>query len=430
MINKELLNELSKKYNKNKDNIIRERFLNKTELIDLIMDKNTSLDVEFNCLIDTHGITNQYDSGRCWIFGGLNILREKVIKKCNLNNFELSGSFLAYYDKLEKINYIINRLIELVLEGKDIYDKEISNLLNIGVEDGGYFTGFSNLVMKYGIVPKSVFKETYQSTNTGEINQILNRLIKKFYLELELYPKKHKSIKNKYIEYAYRIINNLYGKVPDKFNFEYVDRNNVYHIEKDLTPKLFYKKYININLLDEYVEVCSYEDSKYKYNNLYIIKSSSRIIGTKDNTILNIPLIDMKRMLLKQIRSKELVYFSASIPNKIINGILIDTFNRYGEIFDIDLTLKNNDILKTNETMGEHVMVFSGVNIIDNKPIKWRIENSWGVNEGDRGYFVATDDWVNKYVFNVIINKKYLNKKQKNILKTKPIIVEEMNNKF
>ena len=424
MINKEMLKVLKKKYKNNIDNNVRERILNKVEIKDLITDKNTNCKEEFNIFIKTHGVTNQKNSGRCWIFGGLNILREEIIKNCNLENFELSESYISFYDKLEKFYFLEINIMKRLLQNKNIYDKELSDLLKEGVDDGGYFTGFKNLVKKYGIVPKNVYPESYHSSNTEEVNQILNRLIKKYYLEISNNINKRKKIINKYLEYTYKILSNLFGIIIDKFNFEYIDKNGIYHIDKNLSPKKFYEKYVDINLLSDYIEINSYEDSIFKHYELYEVENTSRIIGYKDNIILNLPHNEIKRLIIKQLKKGELVYFSTSTPNKIIDGVWIDVYLRYGQLFDIDLELNNNDIIKTNETTGEHVMIFSGAKILNNKVYKWRIENSWGEQEGDNGYFTADNDFVDKYVFNIVINKKYLTKKELNILNKNPIKIK------
>lgn len=427
MINKNILKKLKTDYKKNKENKLRERLFNKICIVDLITDNNSNLNEIFNIEIETHGITNQMNSGRCWLFGGLNILREEVIKKCNLDNFELSGSYLAFYDKLERFNYIIENITNILLKNNNI--NYLNELLEEGISDGGYFSSFSYLVKKYGIVPKSIYQESFQSSDTGEINEILTRLIKKYYLEISKNLNNYKIINNKYLEYAYRILSNTYGEIVDTFDFEYKDTNGRYHIDKSITPKDFYDKYIGINL-DDYIEIYSYEDNIYKNNKMYILKDTSRIIGCEDNIVLNVSKKNMKQLLLKQLKNNELVYFSSSTPNKIINGIWIDTFKRYGDILDIDLELTNNDILYSKETKGEHVMIFTGVKLKNNIPIKWKIENSWGEKEGNKGYFISDDDWVNKYVFNIIINKKYLSLKQRDILKSKPISISKKNNKL
>lgn len=268
--------------------------LNKVQLVDLIQDEDTKLNNEFSINIKTHSITDQEASGRCWSFAGLNILREKVIEKCKLDNFELSGSYIAFYDKLERFNIYLERLINYKKNNKNLYNRYVSSLLEHGLGDGGYFTQLANLIEKYGVVPKSVFPETFSSSNTYEINQILSRLLRKFYLELEELSSNEDSLKDRYMGKAFNIVANVYGMPPEKFNFEYTNKNGKYHIDKNITPKEFQK------------------------------------------------------LIIKQLKAKELVYFYCSTTSKRVDGIWIDIMERYGEIFGVDLKLDNNSILKTN----------------------------------------------------------------------------------
>lgn len=166
MLNLENINKFRKNYEKDNINKIRHRMLNKVPLVDLIQDVDTKLTDEFSINIKTHNVTDQKASGRCWSFAGLNILREKVIEKCNLDNFELSGGYIAFYDKLERFNILLERLITYKKDNKNLYDRYVSSLLENGMTDGGYFTQFTNLVDKYGVVPEYIFPETFSSSNT------------------------------------------------------------------------------------------------------------------------------------------------------------------------------------------------------------------------------------------------------------------------
>lgn len=429
MLNQDNLNKLRKNYEKDKVNRIRNRMLNKVQLVDLIQDTETKLSNEFSINIKTHNVTNQEASGRCWSFAALNILRERVIEKCELCNFELSGSYIAFYDKLERFNILLERLISYKKQGKTVYDRYVSYLLENGMTDGGFFTQFANLVDKYGVVPKDVFPETFSSSNTYEINQILNRLLRKFYLELEL-SSNEELLKTKYMEKAFTIIASVYGIPPEKFNFEYTDLAGKYHIDSNITPKEFYDKYIGLNLLEDYIEIASYQDEKIKYNNLYSEEESSRISNTKDNITLNLSPKEFNNLILKQLKKNEPVYFYCSTTSKRIDGIWIDVMERYGEIFDLDLKLDRNSIQKTNGVTNCHCMIITGANIIDKKITKWKIENSWGSKSGNQGYYIATDDWVKKYVYRIVINKKYLLPKQLEILNKAAIKVEKWDAKF
>ena len=430
MLNKKDLDKFKEKYENDKNNILRQRMLNKVKLVDLIQDQNTELNYDFNININTHGITDQKSSGRCWIFAALNILREKVIEKCNLDNFEISESYIAYYDKLERFNILLERLINYKNENKNLYDRSVSNLLEKGMIDGGYFTQFADLVNKYGVVPKNVFPESFSSSNTYEINQILSRLLRKFYLELEDEIKKIDDLKNNYMEQAYTIMTNIYGIPPEIFNFEYTDKSGEYHITKNITPKEFYDRYIGIDLKNNYIELSSYQDERIKYNNVYVKKDSSRISESNDYRTLNVSPQDFKSLIIKQIKSLEPVYIYCSTTSKRIDGVWIDLMERYGDTFDFNLKLDNNSVQKTNGLTNTHCMLITGVNIIDEKPIKWKIENSWGNEYGNKGYCVASDNWINNYVYRIVINKKYLSNDQLNILKKNPILIENWDAKF
>lgn len=425
MIKKKDINNFKTKYENDKTNKIRHRMLNKVKLVDLIQDNDTNLKQSFSINIKTHNVTDQEHSGRCWSFAGLNILREKVIEKCDLENFELSGSYIAFYDKLERFNMLMERLISYKKEGKNLYDRYVSSLLKDGMFDGGFFTSLSNLISKYGVVPKDDFPESFSSSNTYEINQILSRLLRKFYLELENCECDEDQLKNKYLENTYFVIADFYGIPPEKFNFEYTDKNGDYHIDKELTPKEFYDKYIGIDLKSDYVEIVSYQDEEFKYNNIYELEETSKISGKEDNLFLDIPPEEFRSLIIKQLENKEPVYFYCSTSAKRIEGVWTDLLKRYGDVFDIDLYLDRNSILKTNGLTDCHCMLITGVNIIDDKIDRWKIENSWGSKYGNQGYYVVTDDWVDTYVHRIVINKRFLEKKHLDILKQKKIKMEK-----
>ena len=430
MLKKEDINKYKESYESKLTNKVMQRVLNKVQLIDLVQDSETKPSYNFSIEIKTHSITDQKVSGRCWAFAGLNILREKVIEKCKLNNFELSASYIAFYDKLERFNTLLERLIEYKLQNKDLYDRYVSNLLETGLSDGGYFTQLANLIEKYGVVPKTEFEETYASSNTYELNLILSRLLRKFYIELNSSKENIQEIKDKYMQMAYNVIAGVYGIPKEKFNFEYTDKDGKYHIDKDITPKEFYDKYIGIDLEDEYVEVISYEDEKIKYNNVYKEEESSKMMGKNDYATLNLPSKEFKNLILKSLKAKEPVYFYCSTTSKRVDGVWIDTLEKYGELFGIDLKLDNNSILMTNGITNYHCMIITGVNIIDNKIDKWKIENSWGSKTGNNGYYVATDDFINNYVHRIAINKKYLSEKQLQILSKDKILVSKWDAKM
>ena len=424
MIKKETLKKLRDNYLSDENNIIRNRVLNKTALVDLATNYEDNLDVSFNIEIKTHNVVDQKSTGRCWSFAGLNILREEVIKRCNLNDFELSGSYIAFYDKLERFNLLMDRLSNYE---KDVYDRYVQDILKTGFDDGSTFSEFKELIKKYGVVPKNMFSNSFTSNDTGELNDILSRLLRKYYLELEK-TKNIEKLKDKYLNYVYKILGSVYGLPKDKFDFEYVD-NNKYHIDKNITPKEFYDKYIGIDLDNDYIEIYSYKDDKYKLNKSYVLEEGSLISGTKGTVVLNLEYKRLEELIINQLENNELVYFSTSTTTKYENGIWIDLMSRYTNLFDIDLNMDNNEIFKTYGTMGEHSMVITGVNT-NSKIKKWKVENSWGDKEGNNGYFIMEDKFMKNYLISAVINKKYLTLKELDILDSKPIEVSKWDYKF
>ena len=232
-------------------------------------------------------------------------------------------------------------------------------------------------------------------------------------------------LKNKYLENVYFVIADFYGVPPEKFNFEYTDKDGNYHIDKELTSKEFYDKYIGIDLKHDYVEIISYQDKEFKYNNIYEIEETSIISGKEDNLFLNIPSKEFRNLIIKQLKNEEPVYFYCSTTSKRIEGVWTDLLKRYGDVFDIDLYLDRNSILKTNGITDCHCMLITGVNVVDDKTDRWKIENSWGNKYGNKGYYVATDDWIDTYVHRIVINKRFLEKKHLEILKQNKIKMEK-----
>lgn len=425
MIKKEILKRLRDNYLSDENNVIRNRILNKTALVDLVTNYEDNLDVSFNIEIKTHNVVDQKSTGRCWSFAGLNILREEVIKKCNLNDFELSGSYIAFYDKLERFNLLMERLSNYE---KNVYNKYVQDILKTGFDDGSTFSEFKELIKKYGVVPKNMFSNSFSSNDTGELNDILSRLLRKYYLELENTNNIAK-LKDKYLNYAYKILGSVYGLPKDKFDFEYVDNNNEYHIDKNITPKEFYDKYIGIDLDNDYIEIYSYKDEKYKLNKLYKLEEGSLISGSKVTPVLNLDYKRLEELIINQLSNNELVYFSTSTTTKYENGMWIDLMSRYTNLFDIDLNMNNNEIFRTYGSMGEHSMVITGVNT-NLKFKKWKVENSWGDKEGNNGYFVMEDKFLKNYIISAVINKKYLNKKELDVVDSNPIEVPKWDYKF
>lgn len=379
----------------------------------------------FSIDIKTLKVTNQKSSGRCWIFAGCNVLREIVAKKYNIKEFELSQNYVAFYDKLEKCNYLLESVIKLRKNEKE--QRTLDTILQRGIEDGGQWDLFVNVVKKYGIVPKDAFSETYQSSNTREIDNLLNKYVRKFSYEIK-YINDENDIENKktyFMENIYKILCSCFGVPPKIFSFEYVtedkNKNTEYHIEKNITPQKFLEEYIGMEL-NNYISIIHSPTEDKPFNELYTVKYLGNVIEGNSVKYLNLEMNRLKELVINQLKDGETVWFGSDClkSSDRKEGIWDDLSFDIDRLFQIDTFMPKEAMLDTWESSMNHAMVITGVNIEDNKSTKWKIENSWGEDVANKGYYVATDSWFDKYVYQAVINKKYLSENELKDLEKEP----------
>ena len=377
----------------------------------------------FSIDIKTLPVTNQKSSGRCWIFAGLNVLREKIAKKYNLENFELSQNYVAFFDKLEKCNFLMESVISLIDRDKD--DRTLNFILTNGIEDGGQWDLFVNIVNKYGVVPKDSFPETFQSSNTREIDSLLNKIMRKFAFEIRSIKGNFEEIENKktkIMEDVYKILCSSFGVPPKTFNFEYVDKDKNYNIIKGLTPQEFMKDYVEVNL-DEYVSIINSPTDDKPFYNTYTVNYLGNVIEGKRVLYLNEEMERFKALVISQLKDGEPVWFGSdcSKSGDRDEGVWDDLSFDIDTLFQINTQMSKEAMLDTRHSAMNHAMVITGVNLDGNKPTKWKIENSWGDEHANKGYYVATDSWFDKFVYQAVINKKYMSDMERSDLNKNPI---------
>lgn len=380
---------------------------------------------KFSIDLKTLKVTNQKASGRCWIFAGCNVLREVIAKKYKLKDFELSQNFVAFYDKLEKCNYLLECVIEL--KNNILEVRTLDTILQRGIEDGGQWDLFVNIVKKYGVVPQDVFPETFQSSNTREIDELLNKYVRKFSYEIKNINDENEinNKKNYYMKNIYKILCSCFGVPPKTFSFEYVTEDNKgnkeYHNFKNITPIEFLEKYIGVNLND-YVSIIHSPTDDKPFNETYTVKYLGNVIEGNSVKYLNLDINRLKELVISQLKDGELVWFGSDCIKGADRkqGIWDDLSFDVDRLFQIDTSMPKEAMLDTWESAMNHAMVITGVNIEDEKPTKWKIENSWGEDVANKGYYVATDSWFDKYVYQAVVNKKYLNQEELTNLEKEP----------
>ncbi len=380
----------------------------------------------FSIDIKTLPVTNQMHSGRCWLFASLNLLREMLVKKYGIEGqFELSQNYMAFYDKLEKTNFFL----EAALAEADapFADETVRYLMETAVGDGGQWDMFVSLVKKYGICPKSAMPETYQSSHTQAMNRLLNRRLRKFAADLRTLKKEGKGEdalrkeKDKCLAECYGLIASCFGMPPAKFTFEYYDKDRGYHAFRDVTPAEFYKDYLNIDL-DEYVGIIHGPTADKPYHKMYTVRYLGNVVGGNPVSFLNLPMDEFKEAILNQMKAGEIVWFGCDCgkDGDREKGLWDDKAFDYAGTFDMDLDFPKEAMLDARESAMNHAMVLTGVNLVDGKPTRWKIENSWGEDRANKGYYICTDSWFDKYVYEAVVHRKYLNDDQRAVLETEP----------
>lgn len=425
-INSEMITKFQNEYLNNKIFTVGRNALTQNSISNLVYVKEQEKNTQKNFTIDLDNlpVLNQGASRRCWIYSGLEILRKHMIEQYNIEDFIFSSNYISFYDKLEKANFFIETMTELI--NRDIDDREIEFMLRKGIRDGGYWQNFVNLINKYGIVPEYVFPDTYSSSNTKELNELLSKYLRKFTIEIRKNKNKNKNnineIKEKTLQDVYNILCNCQGVPPNRFDFEFKDKNNKYKIIKNITPLEFFNTYIKIDL-EQYHDIINYPSPNKPFNKTYTVKHLYNVLGYKENLFLNLNYTRLEEMIIQQLKNGDIVYFSCDNGKYMNNekGIWNDKQYDYENLFQIDLSLEKGEMLDSRECYFGHTMVITGIELEDNRIKRFKLKNSWGKSETNSGYWIATPSWMKKYLYQIVVKEDYMLKDEIELLKTKPI---------
>ena len=425
IISSELLDSLREEYNANDKNRIVRNALTKNDInsISRVLDGENSNPNIFSIDLKTMSATNQQASGRCWIFSSMNFLREKIGKKFNIKEFELSQNYIAFYDKLEKANWFMECAIKEI--DNPIDSTKMRYLLDFAVGDGGQWNMIQSLVKKYGLCPKTAMVETYQSSHTRNMNSLLNRRLRKFVIEIRNNKNDIENLKKQCLKDVYSLCVNCFGLPPKEFTFEYVDKDEMHHCEYHLTPLKFYQEYLGCDI-DDYINCINAPTSDKEYYKTYTVEYLGNVVGGNEICMLNLPLEEFKNATIEQLKSGEPVWFGCDCgkDGDRESGLWDDKQFDFNNTLSINFDMNKADMLDSHESAMNHAMMFTGVNIgEDGKPNRWKIENSWGDKPANKGYYICSDTWFDKYMYVVAINKKFLSQKALDGLKREPIEV-------
>jgi len=376
----------------------------------------------FNIQTEAKGITDQKSTGRCWMFAGLNIMRPSVMKKYNLAEFEFSQSYLFFWDKIEKANMFLEAVI--AMRDRDVNDRELQILIASPVADGGWWNYVVSLIEKYGVVPQDVFPETHNSSSSGRMNKAVETLARQYAAELRKMAEDGKdedvlrARKNEMLKQIYRMLVLHLGIPPEKFVWRFQDSDKKI-VEQTHTPKSFFAETVAFDL-SQYVSIFDYP--VHKYAQRYQIDYCRNMWDMADMDFINLPIDSLKVLGLRSLQAGEPVWFAADVGWQMERklGIMAADIYDYSALYRIPFSINKADRLSFRATSPNHAMILIAADLQDDKAVKWRVENSWGTDNGSKGYWTMYDGWFNEYVFTIIINQKYLAEDTKKLLKMKP----------
>jgi len=372
-------------------------------------------DTTFSTLLDDWKVTNQKKSGRCWMFAALNLLRVGAMKAMNLKDFEFSQNYTLFWDKFERSNYFLEEI--LATRDRHVDDRLVAFLLGEPLSDGGQWNMAVNIIKKHGLVPKSVMPETESSSNTRRMNTMLVYKLREGARDLRAAGQDGAGIealreqKHQVLEDIWRILCIHLGSPPADFDWQWNDKDKVFHRDGRLTPQQFAERYVDIPL-DDYVCLVHDPRPENPRGHTYTVQSLGNVVGGKPVVYLNVEIDLMKDVTRRLLEDGTPVWFGCDVGKQmrsdqgLWDSKVLDFESLYQTKFGLDKAAR----LHHHETLMTHAMLFTGVDVVDGQPRRWRVENSWGEDRGLKGFFTMNDSWFDEYMFEIAAPKEMLPK--------------------
>ena len=386
----------------------------------------SSIDHSLSTTLDDWKVTNQERSGRCWLFAGLNLLRAGVMRQTGLKDFEFSQNYTMFWDKLERANYFLEAIIETA--DRDPDDRTVAFLLDSAASDGGQWNMFAALVAKHGLVPKTQMPETQSSSNTGRMNSILRYQLRQGARAVREATGRSleaaRAAKAETMQVVYRILCIHLGTPPERFDWQWTDKDKKFHRDGVITPQEFAAKYVDLPVSDY---VCLVNDPRPSspIGATFTVEYLGNVVGGPPVIYLNVDVQLIKDIAAATIQGGEPVWFGCDVGKMMSNDYafwdaeLYDLPSVYNAPFGLDKAAR----LEYHESAMTHAMLFTGVDVLDGATRRWRVENSWGSDRGKDGFYTMNDSWFGQYVFEIAARKSALPAGLQGALDAEPIVL-------
>jgi len=400
---------------------------NNVASVSLRRDLVQEVDFTFSTKLDDWKATNQKSSGRCWLFATLNLFRPGTMKKMNVKEFEFSQAHIHFWDKFERSNHFLEAIIET--SDRAVDDRTIHFLLSDPIGDGGQWNMAMNLIRKHGLVPKSAYPESNSSSSTRWMNSILKDILRSTASELREIigsggtvedARTHKESRMKDI---WRVLCIHLGTPPESFDWQWRDKDKEFHRRGKITPQEFAEEFVDIDWEDY---VCIVNDPRNEYYRTYTVEYLQNVAGGPPVVYLNVPSDEMKSITQKILEDGLPVWMGCDVGKQMDRkrGLWDANLFETNELYGVDYGMSKADRLRYGQTMMTHAMLFTGVDVVDGKPRRWRVENSWGDDSGEKGFYTMNDSWYDEHMFEIATARKYLSEKMLDGLETEPTVLD------
>ena len=386
----------------------------------------SSIDHSASTTLDDWKVTNQERSGRCWLFAGLNLLRVGVMRECGLKEFEFSQNYVMFWDKLERANYFLEAIIETA--DRDLDDRTVAYLLESAASDGGQWNMFAALVDKHGLVPKGYMPETQSSSDTARMNSILRYQLRRGARTVRAAMAEGleaaRAAKAEIMQVVYRILCIHLGTPPERFDWQWTDKDKKFCRDGVLTPQEFADRYVDLPI-DDYVCLVHDPRSSSPAGRTFTVQYLGNVLGAPPVTYLNVDMALIKDIAAQALQRGEPVWFGCDVGKMMSNEYGVWDANLYDlpSVYDTAFTFDKADRLVYHETQMTHAMLFTGVDVLDGVTRRWRVENSWGPDKGKDGFYTMNDSWFDEYVFEIAARRDVLPEALRQALDTEPIVL-------
>jgi len=378
-------------------------------------------------LLDDWKVTDQERSGRCWLFAGLNLLRVGAMTKMGLKDFEFSQNYAMFWDKAERANYFLESVIETA--GHDLDDRTVAWLLDVVASDGGQWNMFVAIVSKHGLVPKAVMPETHSSADTGRMNAVLRTLLRQGAKAVREAAAaggagQARAVKAEVLKVIYRVLCIHLGTPPERFDWQWTDKDRGFHRDGVLTPLEFAARYVDLPVSDY---VCLVHDPRPSSprGRTFTVQFLGNVLGAPPVTYLNVGVPLLKDIAARALQAGEPVWFGCDVGKMMSTEYAVWDAGLYdlSSVYDTEFTLGKADRLLYHESQMTHAMLFTGVDVLDGVTRKWRVENSWGADKGRDGFYTMNDSWFDEYVFEIAARRDALPEDLRQALAAPPIVL-------